>query len=90
MDSTKYVSMDVHAETISITVMNSSGKVVMESILETKTITILQFVQGLRGNPHLTFEEGAWAAWLYDLLKPYLTKVVGCNPRTNVSLKTYN
>ena len=60
MDSGKYIGMDLHKEAISIAVMNSTGKVVMESILETKTITVLQFVQGLRGNPHLTFEEGAW------------------------------
>ena len=50
MDSTKYVGMDVHKDTISIAVMNSAGKVVMESILETKAVTILQFIQGLRGN----------------------------------------
>ena len=47
MDSTKYIGMDVHKETISIAVMNSAGKVVIESILETKAITLLQFVQGL-------------------------------------------
>jgi hypothetical protein len=50
--------------------MNSAGKVVIESILETKAITLLQFVQGLRGNLQVTFEEGTWAAWLYDVLKP--------------------
>ncbi len=85
MDSTKYIGMDIHKETISIAVMNSAGKLVMESTLETKAITILQFVQGRRGNLHVTFEEGTWAAWLYDLLKPYVTKVVVCNPATALS-----
>ena len=82
MDSTKYIGMDVHKETISIAVLNSAGKLVIESILETKAMTILQFVQGLRGTLQVTFEEGTWAAWLYDLLKPYVTKVVACNPET--------
>jgi hypothetical protein len=36
MDSAKYIGMDVHRETISIAVLNSSGKLMMESILETK------------------------------------------------------
>ncbi|HYR44943.1 MAG TPA: hypothetical protein VER98_18075 [Terriglobia bacterium] len=36
MSSTKYIGMDVHKETISIAVMNSGGKLVMEAILETK------------------------------------------------------
>jgi hypothetical protein len=31
MDSAKYIGMDVHKETISIAVRNSSGKQVMES-----------------------------------------------------------
>src|SRR5947199_10217951 len=82
--------MDVHKETISIAVMNGEGKLVMESIIETKAITILQFIQGLRGDLHVTFEEGTWAAWLYDLLKPHVAKLVVCNPRKNALLKHGN
>ena len=66
------------------------GKLVMESILETKAATIVQFLQGLRGELHLTFEEGTWAAWLYDLVKPYVTKVVVCNPRKSALLQAGN
>ena len=40
MDSTKYIGMDVHKEAISIAVMNGEGKLVMESIIETKASTI--------------------------------------------------
>ena len=90
MDSAKYVGMDVHTEAISFAVRNSAGKLIMESILETKANTILEFIQGLRGNVHVTFEEGTWAAWLYDLLKPHVTKVVVCNPRKNALLKDGN
>ena len=90
MDTTKYIGMDVHKETISIAVMNSGGKLVMESILETKASTVVQLVRGLRGDLYVTFEEGTWAAWLYDLLKPHVTKVVVCNPRRNALLKEGN
>ena len=38
----------------------------------------------------MTFEEGTWAAWLYDLLKPHVAKVVVCNPRKNALLKDGN
>jgi hypothetical protein len=68
--------MDVHKESISIAVMNSFGKVVMECVIETKASTILQFIGGLRGDLHVTFEEGTCAAWLHDLLKPHVTEVV--------------
>src|SRR5260370_16522696 len=86
MGSEKYVGLDVQKDTISIAVMNSAGKLIMESIIETKAITILQFIQGLQGDVYVTFEEGTWAAWLYDLLKPHVTKVVVCNPRKNALL----
>ena len=86
----KYIGMDVHKETISIAVMNAEGRLVMESIIETKASTILQFIQGLRGDLHVTFEEGTWAAWLYDLLKPHVTKLVVCDPRKNALLKEGN
>ena len=49
MDSTKYIGMDVHKEAITIAVLNSSGKLVMESIVETKAATILEFFHGLSG-----------------------------------------
>ena len=90
MDSAKYIGMDVHKETISIAVLNASGKLVMESVIETKSLTIIQFIQGLRGDLHVTLEEGTWAAWLYDLLRPHVTEVVVCDPRKNALLKTGN
>ena len=87
MDSIKYIGLDVHKDAIVIAVLNDAGKLVMESIIETKASTILQFIQGLRGDLHITFEEGTWAAWLYDVLKPQVTKIVVCKPRKNALLK---
>jgi len=79
MNQEKYIGLDVHQATISIAILDWTGKVVVESILETKAATILQFIQGLRGSLFVTFEEGTWAAWLYDLLKPHVSKLVVCN-----------
>jgi transposase len=85
MISVKYIGMDVHTESTSIAVRNSVGKVVMECVLETKTSTILQFLDGLSGDLRVTFEEGTWAAWLYELMKPHVTEVLVCNTRKNTS-----
>src|SRR2546427_6599258 len=90
MNGDKYIGLDVHQATISVAVLDSAGKLLMESVIETKAATILQFIQGLRGNLYVTFEEGTCAAWLYDLLKPHVTKVVVCDPRKNALLKTGN
>ena len=90
MDRTKYIGMDVHQASISIAVRDASGKLVMESLIETKAATILEFLQGLKGTLWVTFEEGTSAAWLYDLLKPHVAKVIVCDPRKNALLKTGN
>jgi hypothetical protein len=79
VNQAKYIGMDVHQATISVAVM--------DSILETKDSTILQFLGGLRGSLLVTFEEGASAAWLYDLLRPRVANVLVCDPRKNALLK---
>jgi hypothetical protein len=90
MNDAKYSGRDVHQATISATVLDSTGKLVMESILEAKAETILQFVCGLRGSLHVTFEEGTCATWLHDLLKPRIAQVLVCDPRKNALLKVGN
>jgi transposase len=83
MTSIKYIGMDVHMESISVCVRNSVSKIVMECVIETKASTILQFLDGLRGDLRVVFEEGTWATWLYDLLKPHVTEVLVSNTRKN-------
>ncbi len=83
----KYIGLDVHKEAITVAVRNGAGKLIMESIIETKARTLLDFLQGQRGELHVTLEEGTWAAWLYDVLKPHVREVVVCNTRRNALLK---
>ncbi len=49
MNSEKYIGLDVHQATISVAVLDSTGKLVMESILETKAATILEFAERVGG-----------------------------------------
>ena len=90
MSQEKYIGMDVHQATISVAVRNAQGKLLMECVLETKAATILEFIQGLRGTLAVTFEEGTSAAWLHDLLKPHVSRLVVCDPRKNALLKDGN
>jgi hypothetical protein len=46
----KYIGMDVHKEAIVIAVLSGTGKLVMETIVETKASSILQFLHGLRAS----------------------------------------
>src|SRR5437016_7777776 len=90
MESVKYLGLAVHQSTISVAVVNADGKLVMQSVIATHAATILDFIHGLRGTLHLTFEEGTHSAWLYDLLARRVARVVACNPRQNALLKASN
>src|SRR5260370_6209123 len=83
----KYIGMDGDKEAIVIAVLNESGKLVMESVIETKASSILQFLHGLGGELHVTWEEGTREAWLYDMLQPQVQHIVVCNPRRKALLK---
>ncbi len=90
MDSRKYIGMDVHQASISVAVRGATGKLLMECVIETKAATIVDFIRGLRGTIWVAFEEGTSAAWLYDLLKPQVAKVIVCDPRKNALLNAGN
>jgi len=78
-----YVGMDVHLLCIVIAVMDQQGKILNRSVIETSAQAVRDFLSGLRGELHVTFEEGTLAAWLYDLVEPLARRVVVCNPKHN-------
>jgi transposase len=88
--SAKYIGLDVHQATTAAAVLDSRGKVLMECIVETKASTLMDFLHGLRGELHLTLEEGSWAAWLHDVLQSHVQQIVVCDPRKNAFLKQGN
>ena len=90
MDKIKFIGLDVHRDTISAAVLNESGRLLQQSVLMTRTVAILDFIGGVRGSLHVTFEEGTHSAWLYDLLSRRVDKLVVCNPRKNALLKSGN
>ena len=89
-DKKYYVGMDVHKATTVIVTLDSEGKQKMQAIVETKASSLLDAMRVLRGELHITFEEGTHSNWLYDLLKPYAAEVVVCDPRRNKLLHCGN
>ena len=86
----KYVGLDVHQSSTVAAVHDEQGKSMMESILATEAEGIRDFLKGLRGTIHVTFEEGTQAAWLYEIVKPVVAEVIVCNPRRNKLLAVGN
>jgi len=77
----KYIGMDVHKATTVIAVINELGRIITEAVVETSPAAILDFISSQRGCLHVTFEECAQAAWLYDMLRPHVADLLVCDPR---------
>ena len=90
MTDTKYVAFDVHQATISAAVLDLGGKLITQAIFQTEPSAIRDFLCGLTGRVHLTFEEGTQAQWLFDLTRPLVAELIVCNPRENHSMKRGN
>ncbi len=88
--SAKYIGLDVHQATTVAAVLDARGKLVMECIVETKASTLLDLLKGLRGELHVTLEEGSWATWLHDVLEPHVYRLVVCDARKNALLRQGN
>src|SRR5690349_14885223 len=90
MDKRKYVALDVDSANIVAGVFDSQGRLLMQTHLRTEAKVIQEFFKMLTGTVQVTFEEGAQAAWLYELIAPLVAEVVVCNPRENKLLKAGN
>jgi transposase len=90
MSDIKYVAFDVHQATISAAVLDLSGKLITQAVFQTDASAIRDFLRGLSGKIHLTFEEGAQAQWLFELTQSLVAELMACNPRENHSLKRGN
>jgi len=90
MTNIKYVAFDVHQATISAAVVNFDGKLLTQAVMQTDATAIRDFLRGLSGQVHLTFEEGTQAQWLYDLTRPLVAELLVCNPRQHHASKRDN
>ena len=79
MKCDKYI--DVHQATAVVVVRDSDGKVVLETIVATEAPANIRLVENLAGPLHVTFEETTQAAWLYEVVRRYVTEVLVCDPR---------
>jgi hypothetical protein len=82
MTSAKYIGVDIQKESISIAVMNSVGRIVMECVIETKASTILQFIDGLRGDSASEYTDSDSILLTFS----YLTKY---SIQTSISCKAF-
>src|SRR5882724_8243587 len=83
MTNVKYVGLDVHQASTSIVVLDCNGKTISESVVRTRADAIRDFIHGLSGTIHVSFEEGTQAAWLYEVIRGLVAELIVCDPRQN-------
>src|SRR5262249_50719410 len=83
MKCDKYMGMDVHQAMTVVVVLDADGKVILETMVPTEAAAIIRLVQSLSGPLRVTFEETTQAAWLYEVIRAYVTEVIVCDPRRN-------
>lgn len=83
MPKDKYVGMDIDKATAVTEILDDQGKTLSKSIVKMNQEALKDYIRGIGGTIHLTFEEGTQASWLYDLLKPYVSELIVCDPRYN-------
>src|SRR5579864_3161404 len=90
MSDDKYIAFDVHQVTSVVSVMNAAGRELDSTIIPTQPQPLIRYLESLRGRLHLTFEEGTYSAWLYDLLQGRVEELIVCDPRRNALLTEGN
>src|ERR1051325_10391500 len=86
MTDIKYVAFDVHKSTTSVAVLNLDGELVTQAVIETQAPAIRDFLRGLSGQVHLTFEEGTHSQWLFELARSLVADLVVCNAKHSSSV----
>jgi transposase len=72
----RYLGADVHAASVTSSVLDASGKQVRRDVVETNGKALVGYLQQLPGSLHLCLEEGEWSQWLYEILSPHVAELV--------------
>src|SRR5262245_16591954 len=73
MKCDKYMGMDVHQAMTVVVVLDADGRVILETMVPTEAAAIIRLVQSLHRPLRVTFEESTQAAWLYEVIRAYVT-----------------
>jgi len=72
----RYLGADVHAASVTFSVLDASGKQIRRDVIETNGKALVGYLQSLAGKLHLCIEEGEWSQWLYEILSPHVAELV--------------
>jgi transposase len=71
----RYIGIDVHLQSCTLSVMGPSGKRITRSVVETRGQALIQAVKTVQGRKYICIEEGTQSEWLYGLLEPHVEDI---------------
>jgi hypothetical protein len=75
----RYIGIDVHARSCTVSVVDASGKRVGEHVVETNGQALIECLRMIPGQRHVCIEEGTQSAWLWEILTPHAQELVVTN-----------
>lgn len=63
-----YIGLDAHSSTCTAVVVDETGRQVLRQTFPTTEAKLIEFISGVSGVTHLTFEECTLSQWLYVTL----------------------
>lgn len=72
----RYIGLDVHSTSTTMSVVSERGKQLKSVVLETNGQALVEAVRMIAGRRHLCLEEGTHSAWLFEVLSPHVDQLV--------------
>jgi transposase len=83
MSREHFIALDTHKEFCDMAVVSPTGKVVKRDRCQTNIPDLVEMISHVKRSRILTFEEGPMAGWLARSLKPYVDRLIVCDPKRN-------
>ena len=78
-----YIALDWSKNNMALAKMTKNGKKVYTRQGPSDLFTLKQYLKSLKGKSLFTIEETTSSQWLYSELRPYVTKLLVCDPFHN-------
>jgi len=75
-----YIGLDAHSATCTFVVINEKGIETQKAQILTSVKKITDFLESIKGEKVLTFEESGISVWLHAILHNLVSKIIVCNP----------
>jgi transposase len=72
----RYIGIDVHAQSCTVSVKGSSGKLLKTEVVQTRGEALVESVRKVSGRKYVCIEEGTQSQWMHELLLPHVEDLV--------------